>query len=589
MIVPMEKVTVLCVASDRDATLEALGRLGVVHITHTVAPEGEDVERARAALTRIERVMELVPHRAGRAPSGQAAEQVVEDVDRLLRSMNETTEKLRGLREEHLTYEPFGSFEPDDAVFLGQHGLPVHLYKASAGHAVPSAEGAQVVTLRRNRTGTWYATVGSGTPADPEATSVPLPGRSVRAMEQEIARHEAALRDGEEQLARFSGDLPRLEELAEVMRGEVRFLEARRGMGARSPVSYLRGYYPVRHREELRDLAAQRGWGLHFEPLKPGETAPTLLENSWWVRPIKAVLDFIGVLPGYWEVDISAFFLIFLTLFFAVIVGDAGYGALFLAFTLLGRVLAPGVMKKPVFPLLLIMSVATIVWGALTGAYFGIAVESLPAPLRALRREWLTIDKNMMQLCFLCGAVHLTLAHGWALLRNRTNLTALSHVGWILSTWTMYAVANQMVLDRPMPGFVKPAFAVGVVLIALFMTPWRAMKTEWMGHAMLPLTLISNFVDVVSYVRLFAVGTATLAVAGAFNEMAAGFGWSGIVNGAVAAFILFFGHSLNILLAAMGVLVHGVRLNTLEFSGHLGLTWSGVPYVPFARKGGRSS
>ena len=84
---------------------------------------------------------------------------------------------------------------------------------------------------------------------------------------------------------------------------------------------------------------------------------------------------------------------------------------------------------------------------------------------------------------------------------------------------------------------------------------------------MFPLTLIGNFVDVVSYVRLFAVGAASLAVASSFNAMALDLGASGPLAGLGAALVLFFGHGLNLLLAMMGVLVHGVRLNTLEFAG----------------------
>jgi V/A-type H+-transporting ATPase subunit I len=94
---------------------------------------------------------------------------------------------------------------------------------------------------------------------------------------------------------------------------------------------------------------------------------------------------------------------------------------------------------------------------------------------------------------------------------------------------------------------------------------------------------VSNFVDVVSYVRLFAVGMATFAIADAVNTMALDIGFSGILSGLFAGVILLFGHALNIALAAMGVLVHGVRLNTLEFSGHLGMEWTGQRYDPLAR------
>jgi V/A-type H+-transporting ATPase subunit I len=82
---------------------------------------------------------------------------------------------------------------------------------------------------------------------------------------------------------------------------------------------------------------------------------------------------------------------------------------------------------------------------------------------------------------------------------------------------------------------------------------------------------------------LFAVGTAGYAVASSFNKMILGGGVEGVLAGLLAALLLFLGHALNLILCAMGVLVHGVRLNTLEFSSHIGMAWTGLPYRPFQR------
>ncbi|MCX7887080.1 MAG: hypothetical protein N3B01_07500 [Verrucomicrobiae bacterium] len=144
----------------------------------------------------------------------------------------------------------------------------------------------------------------------------------------------------------------------------------------------------------------------------------------------------------------------------------------------------------------------------------------------------------------------------------------------------MYFVALKMVLGRPMPDWTLALFSTGVLCIVLFMTPVRELKREWFNHVMLPLTLVSNFVDVISYIRLFAVGTASFAVASNFNATLLPMlgHWA---SGIVAALFLLLAHALNISLCLMGVMVHGVRLNTLEFSGHMGLQWTGLPFQPF--------
>jgi V/A-type H+-transporting ATPase subunit I len=359
----------------------------------------------------------------------------------------------------------------------------------------------------------------------------------------------------------------------------VAFHEVGAGMGAVSEVTYLQGYCPAEWVEGVRKAASKQGWGLLVDKPEPDEEIPTLIRHPHWVKPIKVVLDFIGVLPGYREVDMSGLFLIFFSLFFAMIVGDAGYGILFLGLTFAGMKWLP---KAPpsLWRLLFIMSVGTIVWGLLSGNFFG--VTNLPAPLRGVRFTWLSDDNNLMLLCFLIGSIHLTIAHGWNVVRISNSPQALAQVGWICLTWTMFFGARTMVLGESFPAPVWYLFGAGFVLVLVFMQPFRKIASEWHNYVMLPLDIVSNFVDVVSYVRLFAVGLATFAVASAFNTMGADMAANGWIAGLGGALVIFGGHAFNIILALMGVLVHGVRLNTLEFSSHLGLTWSGSKYSPFA-------
>jgi V/A-type H+-transporting ATPase subunit I len=271
-----------------------------------------------------------------------------------------------------------------------------------------------------------------------------------------------------------------------------------------------------------------------------------------------------------------------------MLVGDAGYGLLFLGMSFFAKSRLKAVPAH-VFTLVNIMSVCTIVWGVVTGSWFGLTnLESLGGGLpAAFTIPWLTGDNaagNIMLLTFLIGAVHLTIAHAWTFIRLYPSSQCWAQIGWILTTWTMFFAARSMVLLKDFPSVMFGVLTAGILLLVVFMVPPKRLKTEWVSLVMLPLNLISNFVDVVSYVRLFAVGAATFAVASAFNSMAMDMGFSGILTGLLSAFVLFFGHVLNILLAAMSVLVHGVRLNILEFAGHMGLTWAGVKYEPFVRR-----
>ncbi len=587
MIVKMNKVSILCLDADREAALRELRDLGVLHLTHIRPPAGADLEQARERLNHVRRILDVLPARAqpalmpaapGQEPALRPAAQALEEIWELVKQRKELGDRIEDLRHECRRLAPFGVFDPQSIAALARSGVQVSLYQIGPAQPLPAPDGALVRVLHRDKTGVYFAVIARA-PVAVEAQAVRLPEVSLAELRRQLRQAEAGLQEVENRIAAAARERPVIEAHAAVLADEVVWLEARAGMGAQGRVLYLSGYAPTEAAPALRAAARQHGWGLMLAEPAADDAVPTLVRNPRWVKPIRAVFDMIGILPGYKEVDISVSFLLFLSLFFAMLVGDAGYGLMFLVLAWLAR------RKFPSLPvhylrLLQIMSVCTVAWGALTGVYFGMQ----PAAMSWLAVPWLKTDANVMLLCFVIGAVHLTVAHLWNMARMWNSLLALAQVGWICTTWTMFFAARTMVLSQPFPPLMFGVLTLGVVLIVLFMTPFRLIKTEWFNHVMLPLSLVSNFVDVVSYLRLFAVGAASLSVASSFNTMALNLGLPQPLAGLAGALILFLGHLVNIALAAMGVMVHGVRLNTLEFSSHIGMQWSGAPYRPFARQ-----
>jgi V/A-type H+-transporting ATPase subunit I len=109
-------------------------------------------------------------------------------------------------------------------------------------------------------------------------------------------------------------------------------------------------------------------------------------------------------------------------------------------------------------------------------------------------------------------------------------------------------------------------------------------QAKGMDKGMLFLNAMSVLGDVISYVRLFAVGLASVQVAGNFNAMALDLGLPLWIKWLPVVLIMLVGHGLNIAMAGLSVLVHAVRLNTLEFSNHKGVSWAGYAFRPFKRK-----
>ena len=599
MIVPMKQITLLCLEDDKAKTLQTLQELGVLHLHHLQPPEGRgDIEGLRRELETTQNAIRLLDRLAeeNESASKQAAKspdaptQIVDRVRRLLEQKKTLEERRESLTVEKTRLEPFGDFEAQAIHDLADDGVFVKLYQIPGRDLPEVPEDALLVTLHTDAQGR-AAALFNTRPTSIDAREFALPDRSLSELKTELVETNQALQEVSDGLINLVPSLDDLRHYQGDLEDQIAFSEAKAGMQSATKIAYLQGFCPVPQLDRLTDAAQSNGWGLVINEPDPDLRVPTLIENPGWVRPIKSVFGMLGILPGYNEVDISALFLLFLSIFFAILVGDAGYGLVFLGLTAFLRAKNRKAAPEP-FRLLTIFSGATIIWGVLTGNYFGINPSFLPAPLAALRLDWLSpeaigqdaADANFMTMTFLIGAIHLTIAHAWNFVRTLNSTRALAQVGWICLTWTMFFLARTMVLSVPFPSWVTWLFVVGLTLIVLFMTPVRELKKEWTGHVMLALDVISNFVDVVSYVRLFAVGSASLAVAVAFNQMAVGNGVNSLLSGLIAAVILFFGHALNILLCAMGVLVHGVRLNTLEFSGHVGMQWAGFKYSPFTRR-----
>lgn len=586
MIASMKKIAILCLESDRDRTLEALHGMGVVHVIPAKQPAGPDLDSARRKVDELREAIAILKAVTGsdatakgeRADTGNLPSEVLAES----RAMAESEARIAEVEREIAGLEPFGDFDPAAIQRLSGSGVSVRLCSAPSMEEVGIPREASVHVLQQTKEGVTFALVARTNAPLQGAKEFPLPARSMSAAVAERGKLRDASSEARRRLARMTASLGSLEAAEADMEGKYRFAEARAGMGADRKVAYLLGFCPEDEIRTIESAAKKHGWCLLVEDPGPDEHVPTLLRMPRWVRPVKAVLDMLGILPGYREADVGAVFLLFFSLFFAMLIGDAGYGLLFLGLTALLK----WKIKDPppnMIPLLAVLSVATIVWGILTGSFFFMRVP--PGPLAGLKIEWLGNEENIQSFCFLIGALHLTVAHAWNFLLQIRTPQAIAQIGWICICWTMYYAAGFLVLGREAPGFLLWLFIAGTAMVTVFMTPFRKLKSEWSNHIMLPLSIIGNFGDVVSYLRLFLVGSASVTLILAFNEMALGSGVSGFVSGLVAALIVFAAHAMNIALGVLAVLVHGVRLNALEFSTHFGIQWSGTKFRPFGRSG----
>lgn len=194
-----------------------------------------------------------------------------------------------------------------------------------------------------------------------------------------------------------------------------------------------------------------------------------------------------------------------------------------------------------------------------------------------------------MLVCFTLGVTHLSVARIWNAANLFPDTKFLAQVGWIGVLWFMYCMTCQIIGIFPAPLFIYPIFGISLALIFLFSLKKAELREHGIELGMMPLTIVGCLGDIISYVRLFAVGLASVKVAENFNQMALSLNlplWAKIVP---VVMILLLGHGLNFMMAGLSILVHAVRLNTLEFSNHKGVTWSGYAFRPFKRGAAQTS
>jgi V/A-type H+-transporting ATPase subunit I len=243
--------------------------------------------------------------------------------------------------------------------------------------------------------------------------------------------------------------------------------------------------------------------------------------------------------------------------------------------------------------LLTLLSSCTIVWGAINGSWFAMPLDKLPRFLRMLvippfDPALSNTQANVQYLCFSVGIIQLAYAHLKNIKRALPSLTAVAQLGWLVMMIGLYFLVLTMLLGRELPAFTAPLIGGGLGLYFIFNKQeggnfFVNIAKSFADFLSTFLSAVSAFADIISYIRLFAVGLAGAAIAESFNNM--GLGMSSLALRLTAGvLILIFGHGLNMVMNVLSVVVHGVRLNLLEYTGHLGLEWSGYLYAPFALK-----
>ncbi|MBL7066890.1 MAG: hypothetical protein ISS29_03415 [Candidatus Marinimicrobia bacterium] len=603
MIVPMQKVTLFISARHKDAALRQLRKLGVVHIQHLKPPISDDISGLEARLNSIEKSLLIISaENQSVTDKTYKSNDIQQMVDEIL-ALSSERQQIDGIIEEKESllawFERWGKISAAEVEALQDKGIYIRLYNVPKNVLKNLPDEAIVEILHEDRNQVLLALVAETEDQRLEFKEELIPRENYRSVTVELDRLAVRNEEIDKRMNELAQYADQLQAYKQNLEKRLEFATVKSGMQDAEEITYLQGYCPQDKVENLVRASEKEGWGYLSEEPVETDNPPTLLKLSKWTSIIKPVFDFLGTVPGYREYDISQYFLFFFSIFVAMIIGDAGYGAIFLLISIFAhyKSVKSGKPLPHAIKLFYVLSICTIAWGTITGNWFGaVQIAALPVfkamtiPQLATFPELfpgLEVEprQKVMYICFIIAVTQLGLANIMNFIKTFPQLKCIANLGWFSVIAGLFLVVLNLVLGMAMPGFTVSLIVFGLLATIVFANQGKGISfikgvVQGLGGAFTTfLNAIGSFSNIISYIRLFAVGMATVAIASSFNQIAVpmmkGFTFP------AAIIVLLIGHGLNIAMGLLSVIVHGVRLNVLEFSGQLGMEWTGYNYAPF--------
>lgn len=576
MITQMKKYTFLVFHRDYEPFLTQLRELGVVHITQKAAGLIEDDETLQAALQHEDELRRLLKQGAP---------------DQLIAERNEVKERIAAAQEAAKQAAVWGEFDAKRIAELKEAGYTLHFYECSS----KSFEEGWGIKVNEAGGKTYFVALETLE----DLTELPLPQKSEAAWLQEVEHLKGLLVASNARIEAW--------QLANIEDIKAQLLEARQQIDwqrvnlstdklAEGALCLFEGFCPIDKEAELNAmLDAAQVYYEETDPVKEDAT-PIKLRNNRFTKLFEPLTGMYGW-PNYNEFDPTPILGPFFLLFFAICMGDCGYGFLLM---LLGWLIAKDKVKIEMFsglgPIIFVLGIGTAVVGFFLGTFFGIDLYNaawVPDALKGVMIKGQVMGYDIQMVMAICiGIFHICLAMTIKAisytLRDGFKATVATW-GWLLLI--VGSIATLIIgMTISLPAEVTKWTLIGIggisaLGIYIFNTPGRNPLVNIGAGLWDTYNMATGILgDTLSYIRLYALGLAGGMLGGAFNNLA------GMVLGTNPTWqylpfllILVVGHVLNLAMSALGAFVHPLRLSFVEYFKNSGYEGSGKLYKPFSK------
>jgi V/A-type H+-transporting ATPase subunit I len=599
----MSKYAFLIYHKEYDTFLHRLREMGVVHVKETqTAADNPRVQQLLAERKRVQAQMQLLKKmREDRTPpavphsvTAEEGAAWVDRVERLNEQIEEQRAVCRAIEKDIATVSVWGDFDYANISRLQQAGYDTAFFTCPLSRYDPAWENTcNTFVIHEQQSTCYFISITScGEAVEIDAERVRLPESSPRQLREQLRIEQERADELTRELADIAVRDRHLPEaydtlLSNNLAWENVHIQTVREAGDK--LMMLEGWIPEAQGKELEQTLDRDNYFYRKLKVTPEDDVPIQFRNNRFSRLFELISK-LYMLPKYGELDLTPFFAPFFMIFFGLCLGDSGYGLfLLLAASAVKLFMRKKIQPsmKPVLSLVQILGASTFFCGLLTGTFFGANMYDWGIPALDTLKAHVLLDNNQMfALALILGVVQIL----FGMCLNATNKIirfgfayGLSTIGWII---LLVSMAAAYALPEVMPMFGTAhqiVIALSGILIFLLNSPGKNPLLNiglglWDTYNM----ATGLLGDVLSYVRLFALGLSGGILAGVFNSLATGMSPDNIIAGPIVMILIFvIGHAINIFMNVLGAFVHPMRLTFVEFFKNSGYEGGGSAYNPF--------
>lgn len=604
MIVPMYKYAFLVYHSTYKDFLKDIRKIGVVHINtknDEPTPEMQELFRHLNEVDKAVKKLDMLePEKSETKPEFKTGEEVFNRLKTMEKEMEHNHHQVLQLEKEKKQLLPWGDFNWEKVRNLEGKGLHIRFMSCPIRKYEPAWEEEFYLKVITDLDGYRYFVkiekTENGIPQNgfdeiSGADELVLPERSLSGVNAEITKLKKEAEALSHELHQIAYSCkPLLEKYREELQQELSELNAllQTTEEVEGKVKLLEGWVPETKKADLDTYLEENQILYTADKPEEEDKVPILLKNNRFAK-LYEIIGKLYELPNHKELDLVPFFAPFYMMFFGFSLGDAGYGLFIIAVAEIFKKKMPNL--KPVMCLAQWLGLATVIFGAITGTFFGINLIKAEITWLENVKAYMIDEKQLFNLAIILGVIQIIFGMVLKVVnisRVRGFWYSLSTIGWLVllvGLGSVYGLKTTEVISLQVAGIAKTGvLAVSGILILLLNHPKRNILINFGAGLWDVYSMATSLLgDILSYIRLFALGVSSAILGLVFNSMAMSMKPDNIILGPlVMIIILVVGHGITIFMSGLGAFVHPIRLTFVEFYKNAGFTGGGKAYTPFA-------